>query len=1123
MSNTSIATPSIHIIGASAGTGKTTRLATEYIRRIEGADGNPPVAPTRMIVCTFTNKAADELSARIRQRLHQMGKADEAQLVLAGYVGTVNSICGRLLKDYALECGLSPDQDVVPEHMQANLFAIASATVLDAYAQSIDDMARRLSFTETTSKSVFQKRTHWMDQVRTICTLARANGMTPAALRESSARSWRGMQRHLGHLSPNVNLDELDELIASALENAIVNIDKSSDATEGTAKALQTLRECFARARNGSMTWRDWAAVKKLTIGAKSKDDVSDLITVCKILNHHPRLHSDLKTYLHAIFECAAECLEAYQAYKSANGLVDFVDQEYLALQALDNPKVRQSLSSRLDLVLIDEFQDTSPIQLALFIKLAELAKHSIWVGDVKQAIYGFRGTDPQLMQRASELFVKQKPLGESYRSCPELISFSNEIFRRVFPPLGINELDVVIQPSGNRPGSQSHALEYWSCSGKELKECFASLAAAVRNFLTDNEAIQIDDPESGIRRPVRGSDIALLCRKNDHCSSLATALSGAGLKVAMMRAGLLESPECVLAIATLRYLADASDKMALGQIVHLTQDYSEGPTASTPSDWLGAWIAAGRNPERLISHKEILDSVRKRLPACTIGDALNKAIDAGRLLEMIEGWGNVPERLSNLDSLRGLVLEYEDTCALARIPATINGFLCYLEDLDEADQPASQDVDAVRILTYHGSKGLEWPVVVLCDLDAEAAPKVHKDLCKIYVESADAPFDVNDPLAGRWIRFWPWPFGAIEKDGDFETNAANSPEFESTINRVRAENMRLMYVGMTRARDMLVMAPYSGRTLNPKGTQWLDELSIEGSPVMQLPDSVGHKQLLVGDSEHRVRIRQFAGSIESAAQDKLQNRIEVYDPLNERKSSPRETYFLRPSSITTALSLSSGTSASSGTSESSATPGAPPIYDRRLLATGSISQISLSSTVIDLGERIMINGKVDMSRLGECVHSFLAVDDAEADKTERLKKANEICKIWQITQITDEDLLLMSTRLSRFLSSQFAGQEIQSYNECPISARVEQQRIRGVVDLLIESSNAFTIIDHKTFPGPMEQWESKALSFAPQLEAYKKALELTDSGKKVSALYIHMPIVGKIIELMYPECSSGK
>ena len=490
--------PSIDIVGASAGTGKTTRLVRDFLQAVEGADGRPPLDPTRIIVCTFTNKAADELLARIREQLLEHGQIDAAQLVLTSHVGTVNSICGQLLTNYALECGLSPQQDVIPEHMQDSLFAIASSSVLDAFAQRIEHIARRLSFNEPTRKSGFRRRTHWMDQVRTICVLARANGMTSDVLRESAKRSWDGLQGHLGAVNDQLNPEQLDELLESELELVINQIDRSNDATAKTDKELQNLRECFTRARYKGLTWRDWASIRKLDVGKDSRFAVKDLVTVCTALPHHPRLHSDLKEYLTQIFECAIESLEAYQEYKKANGLVDFVDQENLTLRLLDNPQVRESLRARFDLVLIDEFQDTSPIQLALFLKLAELVEHSIWVGDVKQAIYGFRGTDPNLMQECAKLFNRQPPLEQSYRSRPELVRFSNEVFRRVFPAYGIAEEDVVIRPSGKRGKANQHTIELWRCEGKDLEECFNAIASAVHDFTQGENVCQIEDPQSG-------------------------------------------------------------------------------------------------------------------------------------------------------------------------------------------------------------------------------------------------------------------------------------------------------------------------------------------------------------------------------------------------------------------------------------------------------------------------------------------------------------------------------------------------------------------------------------------------------------------------------------------------
>ncbi len=1147
--------PSIDIVGASAGTGKTTRLVNEFLQAVEGVNGHDgvngaqgaqgedgskvesgagmanrraPIDPTRIIVCTFTNKAAEELSVRIRQKLLERKSVDAAHLVITSYVGTVNSICGRLLKDFAFECGLSPHQDVIPEHMQNKLFAIASSSVLDAYAQRIEHIARRLSFNEHSPQSKFRKRPYWMDHVRTICVLARANGMTSDVLRQSAIRSWEGMQKHLGTINEQYAPEQLDDLLRIELELVINKIDLSADSTGKTAKELQNLRECFSHARNSELTWRDWASISKLDVGKESIDQVKDLINVCRFLPHHSRLHSDLSTYLTEIFECAVECIDAYQDYKKANGLVDFVDQEHLTLELLDNPRVRESLKSRFDLVLIDEFQDTSPIQLALFLKLAQLVKHSIWVGDVKQSIYGFRGTDPQLMQECAQQFNRLALLKESHRSRPELVRFANETFRRVFPAYGIGADEVTTVPSGKRTASDQSTIELWRCQGNVLEQCFSALASAIREAIHGENVRRVEDPESGILRPLRGSDIAILSRKNDHCSQIANELAERGLKVAMNRDGLLHTPETLLTIGALRYLVDPSDKIALGYLVHLGQNYQSSDQAS----WLERWLNSSGKAEKLLPNYSKFEEVRKLLPRCTIGDALNLAIDAGCVFEMISGWGNVSYRLSNIDALRGLVADYEDTCAVARTAATINGFLVYLDQLDECEQPASIDFDAVQVLTYHGAKGLEWPVVILTDLDAEAAPKVHKDLCKIHVEGADSAFDITDPLRDRWIRFWPWPFGAIEKDQTLEPSAAASLEFQKTAIRARAENTRLVYVGVTRARDFLIFAPYTGRTLNKTGTQWLEELLYDGAPVLRLPESPEENQILVGDTEHMTTVYSFDGSsgpapsrVNGECADRYWPRV-AFAGTGQADDAQGKT--VSDEAVQDATwdggtrdSVSKHEVVPDALQNLIAPPGArlPYILRPSNVAAGTAVIIN-EPDVLDIGSRLAITGAVDMALLGDCVHDFLAIDDPKSDLAARTQLADRIRKQWLIDQIAIESLLLMSDRLAKFLEHRFgkSGQSGESgqytcYRECPVNARIGGQRLRGTIDLLVETADAFHIIDHKTFPGPMDQLTAKAVGFAPQLDAYRKGMQQA-SQKPVVSLLIHLPILGKVIDI---------
>ena len=117
-------------------------------------------------------------------------------------------------------------------------------------------------------------------------------------------------------------------------------------------------------------------------------------------------------------------------------GAIDFVDQEVLALELLTRPELVERLRGEIDLVLVDEFQDTSPLQLAIFLALAELAPRSVWVGDQKQSIFGFRGTDPALMDAAIDAILggdEPETLTTSYRSRRQLVALTSDVFVEPF------------------------------------------------------------------------------------------------------------------------------------------------------------------------------------------------------------------------------------------------------------------------------------------------------------------------------------------------------------------------------------------------------------------------------------------------------------------------------------------------------------------------------------------------------------------------------------------------------------------------------------------------------------------------------------------------------------------
>ena len=153
--------------------------------------------------------------------------------------------------------------------------------------------------------------------------------------------------------------------------------------------------------------------------------------------DRHAGFHADIRGYIEGVFAIAGEVLACFQALKTERGLVDYADMEQLALRALDEPVVAERLSEEVDLLLVDEFQDTNPMQLALFMKIVQFAHEVVFVGDVKQAIFGFRGSDPELVRATLDALVARGSrldvLDSSWRSRPSVVYYLNAVFGEAF------------------------------------------------------------------------------------------------------------------------------------------------------------------------------------------------------------------------------------------------------------------------------------------------------------------------------------------------------------------------------------------------------------------------------------------------------------------------------------------------------------------------------------------------------------------------------------------------------------------------------------------------------------------------------------------------------------------
>lgn len=1068
----------INIISASAGTGKTFRLSREYLAGLAlGTTAGDTVAAASdgatngrhdkgaIIATTFTNKAADELIERVRRCLLDEGEWLPAQEVLCGYLGTVNSICGRLLSEHAIAAGLSPDLTIISEERLSAVFAVAVDAVIHQFADEMHDAAVRLQVD------------NWRKDVLRLIDAARDNNISHEKLESLADHSWHRLQALLEPPRSDETGENLDERLAETVEKVLEDLRGIDDATDITRAAIEYLEEVNRRLKHGhTLIWQAWAKLSKLAVGKASKQAVLPLLEAASAHARHPRLHHDLKTTIYGAFRCASAAMEEYAAFKRRHGLIDFVDQEHLALRMLWDSQIREQFKQRIRLLLVDEFQDTSPIQLAVFMEMAQLVDYSVWVGDEKQSIFGFRGSDPELMQQAVSQLVsiskgKTERLKRSYRSRPNLVAFTNGLFSRCADLMKITSESALIDEVERKElDGQREALHFWWLPGKKQDVFLGALAQEVADLLAQSKTWLVVDRETRELRPIRGSDIAILCRTNASRIAAARALVAEGLTVATERDMLLETPECSLALASLRYLVDSDDTLALAEMLTALGTADDG-------NWLDRWLSSGRQSvEDSLPCARALKEARKLLSGCTPGQALEIALLHGGVVEAAMAWGNVRQRLANLDSLRGLSRSYEEVCLSTMTPATAAGLLVYLYKTvkDGGSQPANPDENGINVLTYHKSKGLEWPMVILVDLDYASRGSAFN----ITVESADGTINPLKPLEGRSIRYWPWPYGQQRKDIPLDTNAAKTQEGKKAFAHATAENLRLLYVGMTRARDYLVL---TGRPF-PSGTGWLDVLrDDQNQKILHLPlETVRHQ--IIDDIEeslacvvNRTEVRPASGSSKGDAA----TFISPFLRSSEDAASQFLPYYLNPS-------------------------------------TASVQDFDVRDAepleVIRLGERIALTGSPDMQILGDCVHAFLGVDNRSKPRVDRLDTATKILNNWLVDNLTAESLLEMSDRLGRFLNETYPGCTTKS--EVPARNRLGTRRVVGSIDLLVETKESnFVVIDHKSFPGRFEEWETRALAYNRQLALYKHVVE-TSTGTEVICQYIHMPIIGLMIRM---------
>ena len=1039
----------LRFVSAGAGSGKTYRLTQLLHEKLSSGQA----APGGVIATTFTRKAAAELRERVRTALLEKGEFSLANAMGQARIGTVNSVCGGFLERFAFEAGLAPEQRVLEEVQAGALVREAIDAVSDsATLQSIVDLAGRLGIES------------WEDALKSLIDQARANDIPPARLATFGGRNAKDLLAHF----PAPSADDLDALLASVIKTAVPELEKRATGKKNTADYISLARESLRLVRGGNAAWADWVRLSKGAPETGLKTIAQPVTDIASRYVAHPRLRQDIERYLAAIFTLGAKALDAYAQRKRELGVIDFVDQEHLFLVLLENPIVVEALSEELDLLLVDEFQDTSPIQLELFVRLSRIARETVWVGDIKQAIYGFRGSDAELMKavltKLPSLGGSKEVLGQSRRSRPNLVSLVNGAFGDVFAPeLSRAEVELA---SVRKELIADAAFANWTLNGKNVAERAAALAAGIKELIASG--YRIVDPVTGNPRPAHYGDIAVLSKTNDGVQTVAVALRFGSVPWATQQSGLLSTPEAVLALACLRRLNDPRDTLASAEIVSLAD-------CEAPESWLadrlrylesggdsGLWRDGAEGGHPLLSR---ITKLREQAPVLSPYAAMELVVAQCDLAGHILRWQRdelvARVRLANLQAVLALARSYEDACLARREPATVSGLILWLgkQAKRKLDMLAEPPVAAVKVMTHHAAKGLEWPIVILLDLE-----KGIRDRLWSVGARSDSIFDVAAPLKDRWIRYWPWPFGA-QKKVDIADVITQSPEGVRLQAEAIDEAKRLLYVSMTRARDCLVFA-FPAK----KGTcEWLGSLN---APWLA-PDVPSELICLPDGSKIACNFQSFEApaAIPVPAEPDLSLR-----------------WFTVPDSRSDRLPAT-------------------------LVASASAAQSCKVTDTASIGERIALKSGTDMAALGNAIHACIATAFTDPGVPLDDARVARILAAFRLEGAIEPSRLVgQISALDRWISSRWP--DCRRLAEIPIESVLPNgQVMHGRIDLLLDTGDGWVLLDHKANPAPRDRWNQIATEHGGQLSVYAEALARV-TGRAVTETWIYLPVAAGAIQV---------
>jgi ATP-dependent helicase/nuclease subunit A len=1085
------------VVTAGAGTGKTTLLVDRLVHLLLR---NPePLKITEIVALTFTNKAANEMKLRLRERLqsylaikldrepandaeakpyreieslierYQLSKDeldarvhDALRNMERSDIGTIHSFAAALLRLYPMEAGIDPqfqeDDGKQFERIFNEQWDLWLDQELALAGSQCDDWRKTL-------------RKLMLDQVKA---LAKSLCSETVELQRPKPNS-TGIDT-LESLQPW--LENLESKAAALIE--IYTEDRQNEKLVRAAQAvIREFRQRGAISGNGASAARSLVAEKSITKDLQGWSEV-DVIEAQELVRAAKGLVQVDTGLTRLLWELLVPFVEKFRESFIREGFVSFDGLLMRARNLVrDRPRVREELKRQFRAILIDEFQDTDPIQYEILLYLAEQADQTAkeWrnvkltpgkifvVGDPKQSIYAFRRADIEAYLEVVDKLIKAQDgmeccLTTNFRSHADILDVVNGVFECLIQPqAGVQPSYIAIHPAPHRTSAAAPNLaplpkvmvrkivagDDDMSAEKARRVEGESLARWLKDEILERTAIVNPKGEQVRAEP---KDVAILFRKLTDIHDYLEPFRRNGVRyVVEGERHFYAAKEIIDAVNLLRAIDNPCDRLALVGVLR------------SPLGGLTDQTIYELHRENLIDYREVkrlkdkafpttvaelyqkLARLHEETPKLPVGAAVSHIFASLPLKALAACTFHGEQAVANLEKLRQQA-ELLGREGLTTLKEAIHQLQQRVLDVKEEGESvlAEENLDAVRIMSIHKAKGLEFPIVILAGCQAGTDGR--------HAVNAEALFDWSTGLTGLRVgRTW---------------DLAGLYIAEKARLRAKEEQKRVFYVAMTRAREHLIIscAPTRRRS-NGSFISMLDETFQES-----IATATESRNVAVGSGNIEVRV--VSESLGAPGRAKGNHRRPAkkpnWEPYVDAWARRRNTYektIKKPVFVT------------------------PTLLKRQEeeIAEAARQRITLS------------NSRMASRTVGDLAHRFLELwDFAQGGESLAGRMATLLDRLLpqelrqQREQLEADLTEMFGCFVSSKIYSELATSKILG-REVPLLMPWDGQIMEGVIDLVYEHDSLLYLADYKTDRIAREELAQGAARYRQQAHVYSRAV----------------------------------